>query len=117
MKNLILLASLFCSSVMADEEATKGLDREKVRTVIRDHLRDVRTCYETALKTDKSISGKVIMDWEVGVGGKVTKVSTFKSLHPQVDKCLEEKIKAWKFPEPPTGQNAKIRYPFVFSET
>lgn len=106
----------FCFQAFAADESTKGIDREKVRTVIRDHLRDVRTCYEAGLKIDKSLNGKVIMEWEIGPGGKVTKVSTFKPLHPQVDKCLEEKIVAWKFPEPPAGETANIRYPFVFSK-
>lgn len=100
----------------ADAEFIGTIDREAVRRVVRSKLVEIKSCYERALNTDKSLEGKVVIRFVIEEQGRV-RVATTKSstLHNrQVEECVAARIKSAVFPEPPQGTVAEVDYPFVF---
>lgn len=91
-----------------------SVDREAVRAVIRDHLREIRSCYEAGLKKNPRLSGRAVLEWDIGDGGKVTGTKVIRSVEKSVDGCMTGQIAKWTFPTPPAGQVARVRYPFAF---
>ena len=94
-----------------------GMDREAIRRVIRDHLREIRSCYERELQRNPDLIGKLVLQWDIGEGGKVigTPVVVSNALTKSVGECVSSHLRSWKFPDPPKDQIGRVVYPFVFS--
>ncbi|MBW1811051.1 MAG: TonB family protein, partial [Deltaproteobacteria bacterium] len=92
------------------------LSREAIRKVIRKHIKQIQYCYEKELLKKPNLSGKFVVQFTIGVNGKVSKVkiksSTLNS--PQVEACVARSIKRWVFPKP-KGGSVKVTYPFIFN--
>jgi len=94
----------------------EGMDKEKIRFAIREHIVPIRHCYEKELKTSPRLGGKLVLEWDIEDFGKVTRVVVKKAVHPRLDQCVADVIKATQFPAPPQkGQIGRVIYPFVFS--
>ena len=92
------------------------MDREAIRRVIRDHLREIRTCYERELQRSPDLVGKLVLEWDIEEGGHVKSVRVVSNgLLPSVGTCVASHLKGWKFPDPPKEQIGRVVYPFVFS--
>jgi len=93
-----------------------NIDREAVAKVVNAHLQEVRACYERALLREPALAGKVVLEWTISQGGKVTstktKSSTLKS--SAVEACILESLKSWQFP-PARGGIVIVSYPFLFN--
>lgn len=99
------------------EESWEGtIDREAVRRVIRSILTQIKSCYERQLRSNSSLEGKVIIEFEIIEQGRVrtakTKSTTMNDA--TVESCVASRIKEARFPEPPAGTVAVVDYPFVF---
>ncbi|MCK6597435.1 MAG: AgmX/PglI C-terminal domain-containing protein [Bdellovibrionaceae bacterium] len=92
-----------------------GLDRNAIAAVIARHLSEVRFCYESALQQKPNLNGRVSMKFIINPRGDVAtaQVGSSSLAHPQVEGCIREKLKSWKFPQPQGGVNVKVSYPFV----
>ena len=92
------------------------LDRALVLKVVNEHIREVQGCYERKLVQDRNLSGKIVFEWVITTSGSVgavrVKFSTMRNT--DVTTCIQSAIRSWSFPKP-TGGNATIVYPFVFS--
>lgn len=92
-----------------------SLDPEEVRVVVKSHTKDVDDCYQRALKKSPKLHGQMVLAWMIDHTGKAYDVKVKKSLDPKVESCIMENMKQWKFPLPPSGQQASVSYPFFFS--
>jgi hypothetical protein len=92
-----------------------SLSREDVLKVINSHFHAVQACYERALMSNPTLSGRVAFDWTVSKTGSVKGVRVRSSTlgSPQVATCISNLIKRWKFPRPKGGE-AIITFPFLF---
>jgi hypothetical protein len=92
-----------------------SLSRADVLRVINSNMHAIQACYERALMSTPSLSGRIAFDWTVTSTGKVKAVRVRSSTlgNPKVAGCISNKIKRWKFPRPKGGE-AKITYPFLF---
>ena len=101
------------------EEAFVGtIDKEAVRRVIKYHIAEVKSCYERALNKlskGQTIEGRVVIEWTIVAKGLAQKVKVKSSTvnNSGIETCIANRLGAWVFPEPPTGQVATISYPFV----
>jgi outer membrane biosynthesis protein TonB len=94
-------------------------ESEAIRSKIKEHLKEVQTCYAPVAQSAES-KGKVVVEWEVNDAGDVAIVSvndaktTLKNttLHT----CIIDKLKTWKFPAAPKGQTTAVSFPFIFSK-
>ncbi|MGE4130422.1 MAG: AgmX/PglI C-terminal domain-containing protein [Bdellovibrionales bacterium] len=94
-----------------------GMDREAIRRVIREHLREIRNCYEARLQSNPELHGKVVLQWNIVGAGQVKNARvTGNSLGDSaVGDCLARRLSTWTFPSPPQDQIGQVVYPFVFS--
>jgi pSer/pThr/pTyr-binding forkhead associated (FHA) protein len=101
-----------------EESFSGSIDRDAIRRVIQQNLRLIRTCYERELNKNPSLFGKVVLNWDIGVAGRVIRgpsVASNEMGSAPVASCVSNVLKGLKFPEPPPGQEVTITYPFVFS--
>jgi hypothetical protein len=98
-----------------EEEFMGSIDREAVRRVVKAGSREIRGCYERQLIQNPNLEGKVVISWDIGEAGKVLKASVKSTTlnNPIVENCIVERLKSWRFPEPPAGLVATVQYPFM----
>lgn len=100
-----------------EEAAVQGsLDKEVIRRVIRQHLGEVKQCYEAQLKTSPNLAGRVMAHFTIGPDGKVTESSIQESSlgSPACEKCIADAVRGWEFPKP-RGGKVVVSYPFVLA--
>jgi tetratricopeptide (TPR) repeat protein len=98
-------------------------NREAVRQVVREHLMELRDCYEAELVRSRAAdsgtdpNGKVEIRWTIA-DGAVTSVELV-SATPGIDKhlsgCVANAIRGWRFPIPQGGTTV-VTYPFTFKK-
>jgi hypothetical protein len=98
-------------------EFSTGMDKEAIRRVIREHLREIRSCYERELQRSPDLYGKLVLEWDIEEGGRVTRcvVKSNALGNDTVAGCISSHLKQWKFPDPPKDMVGRVSYPFVFS--
>jgi TonB family protein len=93
------------------------LDKELIRRVVREHLGQVRYCYEQLLPRMPNLSGRVVVKWHVTGDGIVDSSEVVSSTAQTADlgSCLAGRVRTWRFP---AAQQAEagfaVSYPFVF---
>lgn len=104
-----------------EEEESPYLDVANFNRVVEEHASEVVACYrETAGKAEGAPTGRVKTTIVVDGDGKVNKVSfdpqrsTLK--HEGLNKCIEEKAKAWRFNITLTGGESPMPYTFDLTE-
>ena len=101
-----------------EESIGVGIDKEAIRRVIMANLRIIRSCYEAQLNRHPELYGKLVLSWDIGEQGRVVaaRVKSNDLGSQEVANCITEKLKTWKFPEPPPNQVVVVEaYPFFFS--
>lgn len=100
-----------------DAEFEGGMDKEAIRRVIREHLREIRNCYERELQRTPDLYGKIVLQWDIGEFGRVedARVKSNEIGNNDVANCVISRLRTWKFPDPPKGVVGRVVYPFVFS--
>ena len=91
-----------------------SLSMDVIRKVIRQHLAEVKFCYEKELAKKPDLAGKVVVQFIISAKGKV-KSATIKSSTMNsagFESCLVKKIKRWVFPQPKGGGIVIVTYPF-----
>ncbi len=92
-----------------------GLTKDEVGKVIREHLGQVRYCYESALARSPGLEGKLLVGFTVGADGTVKDTQTKESSgNPGLDQCIQSRLLKWKFPKPRNGVDIGVTYPFIF---
>lgn len=93
-----------------------GLTQKEIVDVIQSYSDDQRACFQASYDKTKEAEGKVKIRFLIGLKGQVdasqVEQNTFKDKSLGV--CLQNKMKAWKFPKPRGGQQISIAYPFEF---
>lgn len=97
-------------------EIEGNLDKEQIRTVVRDHLNEVRYCYNQVLEVDPMAKGKLVVDFTIGSDGAVLKsaVGAGSQAPEQLGSCVAQAVRSWKFPAPTGGGTVAVSYPFLF---
>lgn len=99
------------------EEFTGVIDRDAIRRVVQKNIRQIQACYERALNKDPDLYGKVVLRWEIDSRGRALNTSVKKTTlnSREVEKCMMNRLRTWKFPASPRNQVADVSYPFVFN--
>jgi TonB family protein len=91
-----------------------SLDKEVIRTVIRDHINQIRYCYERSLMLHPE-TGKLTLEFTIGADGGVTRANWLdSSMDTEVSECVIARALKWRFPKPRGGGIVVVRYPIVF---
>ena len=96
---------------------TGKMSKGSVASVIKKRKSAIRKCYETALRTNSKVAGKVVIQFTVGTRGRVTAASVKSNSTGDkgVGSCIAKRLKKWKFPKPENG-SVTFSYPFVLSK-
>ena len=104
----------------AGEEFSGQIDKEGIRKVFFDNQRAIRSCYERELNKNPNLSGILKLNFDIGELGRVVgrptvnwSDSSMKSR--AVAGCILNRLKAWRFPEPPRNQVVNVIYPLAFA--
>ena len=101
-----------------DEESVVegGLDKEVIAAVIKEHLGQIRYCYERQLSGNPNLLGKVKVRFQIGADGTVGTENIGQSTlkNAVVEECILRRIAKWKFPKPKGGTQVNVSYPFLF---
>lgn len=92
------------------------IDRNAVLRVIQNHKSVIRRCYERELRFKTTLSGRLVIKFEIGEKGKVlsAKVDESSLNNKGVETCLTNELITWQFPEPPANSVAEVLFPFNF---
>ncbi len=92
------------------------IDKDVVPEVVREHIDEVRECYNDGLARDPTLAGRVAVNFVIGPDGHVVSAAIQQGIGDDgVEQCLIERVKTWKFPAPVGGGNVVITYPFNFT--
>jgi hypothetical protein len=108
MRTLLVVVAVSSSTALASAD----IDRSLVHRVVKVHVREIRTCYERALKVHPSLAGKVKVTFTIATDGKV-RAATAEGLEDSLDRCIEGVVKTFEFPK--STSPATIVYPFLFA--
>lgn len=101
---------------MKNPEVSGSLDKRIIQKVVRQHHGELRACYEREVAKIKGLAGTITVVWLISPQGAVTKVimkgSTMKNKN--VEQCVTNAIKFWRFPAPKGGGAVQVEYPFDF---
>ena len=94
-----------------DSIETGGLDPDKVANAIKARYQArVMACYQHALKTNPNLSGKLTVNFTVGIAGNVVKAAV-EGFDPSVDECVQREARTWRFEKPESP--AEFEIPFI----
>lgn len=95
-----------------------GLTREEISRVVQSRQNAIRACYERQLQRHPNLAGRVVMQWEIGPGGDVTRARVRNSSlnHGATEDCILRQIRQMDFPSPGEGQRPVVNFPFVFDQ-
>ncbi|HEY7372738.1 MAG TPA: TonB family protein [Polyangia bacterium] len=93
-------------------------NKEIIRTIIRRHINEVKSCYAAELSRHPALGGRIMVQFTIAASGQVIasvlQNSTMKNAH--VETCAVEAVRRWQFPKP-RGGVVIISYPFVLTPT
>ncbi len=98
-----------------DPPTVVGYDKDLIRRVVRQHMNEVKFCYEKELQHDNGLSGRVVVKFSIGGMGGVTTSFVEASTLPrgQTDQCIANAVRRWQFPKPQQNGLVVVSYPFV----
>ncbi len=90
------------------------LSMDIIRRVIHSHRDQIRYCYARERTRQPDLSGKLTVKFTIGTAGYVQQAAVSASaLHnAAVERCILQKVRTWKFPEP-RGGIVIVNYPFI----
>ena len=99
----------------ADVEPLDGeIDSKAVKRILQRRGKMFQQCYETALKSNSKLKGKIVIEFTINSRGKVSDASAVKdSVGGGVAKCVVSAMKRIRFPKPDDGE-VTIQNSFVF---
>ncbi len=93
-----------------------AFDAALVQRQIKLRLKSITRCYESELRKDPSLSGKVTVTFTIQERGNVTDASATENTtgSAAVADCVTRTIRRFRFNPGPEGGSVTFRYPFVF---
>jgi hypothetical protein len=95
-----------------------ALSRDLIRRVIREHVNEVRYCYERELQSSPGLWGKVQLRFVINASGGVQQTAVIENTlgGDAVANCVSGRVKTWRFPRPRGGGVVIVSYPFLFKQ-
>jgi TonB family protein len=93
-----------------------GLDKDVIMKVIKRHQNEIKFCYEQELQKNPALGGKVAVAWTIDPSGAVSEAAVSESSisNANVESCIVQRIRRWKFPEPDGGGIVNVTFPWIF---
>jgi TonB family protein len=101
----------------AKAEITGALERDQVRKVVREHINEIRSCYNSGLTPCPNLNARVAIEFVIEPNGKVGSAEVVESTQKdtKLPACIVEAVQGWRFPKPKDGKPVTVVYPFALS--
>jgi len=89
---------------------------EELRVIgerVRAHVDEITNCYETRLSHRPTLAGRMMARFDIGSDGTVTSASAEGVDDQELERCVVDAIRRWKFEKPGSGGKLRVAYPFV----
>jgi len=89
---------------------------EELRAIgerVRAHVVDITNCYEARLSRRPTLAGRMMARFDIGSDGTVTSASADGIDDQELERCVVDAIRRWKFEKPGSGGKLRVAYPFV----
>jgi hypothetical protein len=98
-------------STVGDIDAGSGEGADAVKTTIRKYGGQVKYCYETQLKTNQGLAGRLAIDMTI-TNGRVSSVSIGENGtgSKSLEECVLRKVRMWRFPEGVSAEGVYLPY-------
>lgn len=98
-------------------EIIGSMNKRAIQKAIQKYKSNLYTCYTNALSQHKDLKGDITFAFIINSAGKVTSAVIKESTlnHKDLETCLIDKIKTWKFPPSNDGGTAQVTYPMSFT--
>lgn len=94
-------------------DCTGDIDKAAAARVVSQNRRQVRACYERALKQNNMLQGKLVVELRIDANGRVSGTRFGGSLRDQeVRSCVRRLTRSWQFPAPGGRRCALVSVPF-----
>jgi hypothetical protein len=95
----------------------RPIDAFVVREEISKDLAKINRCYESALRYEPMLAGKVSVRFAVVRNGYVKGVQVIQNTtgNDHVERCVARIVSAIRFPSRRTGKSLRFTFPFVFA--
>jgi TonB family protein len=114
----ILSLVVACSTANKYQPATASNPKlkDEIRQTVKNNSQFLNSCYADALKEEPKLSGKMVVEWEIGEDGQVNNAKVLSSSleSESLENCVLTSVKKLTFPAPEKNQMALVSYPFVF---
>lgn len=103
--------------VVSRPERDGRLYVEVIRRGIRSHIMEVKDCYESGLRRNRSLQGRVVVEFVISLSGQVSRSGLVNSTlgDATTESCVVAVVGRWMFPSPRNGLPVKVSYPFVLT--
>ena len=93
-----------------------ALDKSVIDRVIKQHLSQIRYCYQKELNKNPGLYGKIVIKFVISKDGSVSSAKTNSTSmnNPIVENCICQRFMRFQFPQPKGGGIVIVSYPFVF---
>lgn len=93
------------------------LDGALVGKVFKRRAAAFRACYESRIKVNPNLSGKVVIRFTIATTGRISQIAVASNSTGDVavGTCMVNKVKRWRF-SPPDGGSVSFMYPIVLSK-
>jgi hypothetical protein len=107
------------TATVAAEEAevdSPDVDPAKLGAFVRARMALIKACYESALKRNPQLKGRISVRFTILATGAIADVSAAHGslASPEVARCIVGTVRAWRTQFRPSGP-VTVEYPFVFS--
>ena len=108
-------AAAYFEPVQEEALVEGGLSKDQIAAVINRHIGEVIYCYEKGLQVKPGLNGRVGVKFTISGNGVVSTAGVASSSinSAQVEGCVVNHLRTWRFPKPVGGVNVKVQYPFV----
>jgi outer membrane biosynthesis protein TonB len=99
--------------VAGDWDCAGDIPTARIQAIVAENRRQVRNCYERALKRNNQLQGNLTLSMKIARDGSVEATRVGGSLgDPEVFACVRSLASRWHFPNPSGGNCAVVRAPF-----
>jgi len=93
-----------------------GLSQTQIKSVVDRNLSRIKFCYDSQLRRNPNLAGKMIISFTIVASGRVSAVNlrTVRLKGTEMESCIRQAILSWRFPAF-SGDPITVDYPFIFS--
>ncbi len=93
-----------------------SLNQRQITSVVNRNLERIQFCYDTQLRRNPNLSGKVLVNFSISGNGRIStvKIKTPKFRGTYLEGCVRKTMKIWRFPKF-SGEPIEVDYPFIFT--